>query len=71
MKRDIKYVAYQEGKYFVSQCLNVDVASFGKTVEEATRNLVEAVELYFDGKGNARRFTPVKSALIGEQSINV
>ena len=27
--RNIKYVVYKEGKYYVSQCLNVDVSSFG------------------------------------------
>ena len=41
-----KYVVYQEGKYYVSQCLNVDVASFGKTIDEAVKNLADAVELY-------------------------
>jgi predicted RNase H-like HicB family nuclease len=43
----LKYVVYQEGKYYVSQCLNVDVASFGKTIDEAVNNLADAVELYF------------------------
>ena len=71
MKREMKYIVYQEGKYFVSQCLNADVSSFGKTIEEATRNLVEAVELYVDDRKNAKLFVPVKSALIGEHSIDV
>ena len=39
----LKYVVYQEGKYYVSQCLNVDVASFGKTIDEAVKNLADAV----------------------------
>ena len=26
---NLKYVAYQEGKYYVAHCLNVDVSSFG------------------------------------------
>jgi predicted RNase H-like HicB family nuclease len=42
----LKCVVYQEGKYYVSQCLNVDVASFGKTIDEAVNNLVDAVQLY-------------------------
>jgi predicted RNase H-like HicB family nuclease len=37
---------YQEDKYFVSQCLNVDVASFGKMIDEAVKNLADAVGLY-------------------------
>jgi predicted RNase H-like HicB family nuclease len=36
---NLKYVVYQEGKYYVSQCLNVDVSSFGKTINEAVKNL--------------------------------
>ena len=42
--KQIKYIVYQEGKYFVSQCLNVDVSSFGETIDEAIRNLKEAVD---------------------------
>lgn len=45
---EFKSVVYQEGKYFVAQCLNVDVSSFGKTEEEASANLKEAVELYLE-----------------------
>ena len=42
-----KYVIYREGKYYVSQCLNIDIASYGDTIEEALSNLKDAVELYF------------------------
>ena len=38
---------WQEGKWFVSQCLEVDVASQGKTEEEALANLREALTLHF------------------------
>lgn len=41
-------VVWKEGKYFVAQCLNVDVSSFGKTYEEALSNLQEALELYLE-----------------------
>ncbi len=33
---------------YVSQCLEVDVASQGATIEEATANLKEALVLYFE-----------------------
>jgi len=46
--KTIKYIVYKEEKYSISQCLNVDVSSFGKTVEEATSNLKEALDLYFE-----------------------
>lgn len=41
-------VVWKEDKYFVAQCLNVDVSSFGKTKKEALDNLQEALELYFE-----------------------
>ena len=39
---------WREEKYYVSQCLNVDISSFGKTKKEAVSNLKEAVELYLE-----------------------
>jgi predicted RNase H-like HicB family nuclease len=44
----LKNIIWKEGKYYVSQCLNVDVSSFGKTRKEALNNLREALDLYFD-----------------------
>lgn len=41
-------IVWKEGKYFVAQCLNVDVSSFGKTHEDASANLKEALELYLE-----------------------
>lgn len=41
-------VVWKEGKYYVAQCLDVDIASFGKTRLEALRNLDEALCLYFE-----------------------
>jgi len=41
-------VVYQEGKYYIAQCLNVDVSSFGETEQEALHNLQEALELYLE-----------------------
>ncbi|MEN6461599.1 MAG: type II toxin-antitoxin system HicB family antitoxin [Syntrophomonas sp.] len=59
--KTLKYVIYQEGKYFVSQGLNIDVASCGDTMEEAVSNLKEAVELY----------QSIENAALGETLINV
>jgi len=47
-KINIKVAIWKEGKHYVSQCLNVDVASFGKTKKQALENLQEALELYFE-----------------------
>ena len=44
----INNAVWKEGDYFVAQCLNVDVSSFGETKEDALNNLQEALELYFE-----------------------
>jgi predicted RNase H-like HicB family nuclease len=48
MKRSFAASVWREGNWFVSQCLEVDVASQGKTEKEALANLREALELYFE-----------------------
>lgn len=47
-KINFKAAIWKEEKYYVSQCLNIDVASFGKTKKQALSNLQEAVELYLE-----------------------
>jgi predicted RNase H-like HicB family nuclease len=48
MKRSFTATVWQEGNWFVAQCLEVDVASQGENQEEALRNLREALELHFE-----------------------
>jgi len=48
MKRRFTAVVWREGKWFVAQCLEVDVASQGRTEKEALDNLREALELFFE-----------------------
>jgi len=38
----------REGNGYVALCPELDIASQGDTVEEAKRNLVEAIELFFE-----------------------
>ena len=45
---NLKNVVWKEGEYYVAQCLNVDVSSFGENKKEALANLDEALELYFE-----------------------
>lgn len=47
MKRNMTAAVWQEGKWFVAQCLEVDVASQGVTEADALENLREALELHF------------------------
>jgi predicted RNase H-like HicB family nuclease len=48
MKRPFAASVWPEGNWYVSQCLEVDVASQGETEEEALANLREALELHFE-----------------------
>ena len=47
-KIDLKSIVWKEGDYYISQCLDVDVSSFGKTKKEALAMLQDALELYFE-----------------------
>jgi predicted RNase H-like HicB family nuclease len=48
MKRPFAATVWKEGPWYVSQCLEVDVASHGETEEEALANLQEALQLHFE-----------------------
>ena len=41
-------VIEREGDGYVALCPELDIASQGDTIEQARRNLVEAVELFFE-----------------------
>lgn len=38
----------REDGWYVARCLEVEVASQGRTIEDALTNLKEALELYFE-----------------------
>ena len=71
MTKTLKYIIQKEGKYYVSQCLNVDVSSFGNTVQEAIYNLNEALLLYFEDREALYTITPIRETMIGETRIHV
>lgn len=41
---------WKEGTWFVARCVEVELASQGKTRNEALKNIEEALSLYFDEK---------------------
>jgi predicted RNase H-like HicB family nuclease len=47
VKRTFTASITREGDWYVARCLDVEVASQGKTEDEALRNLQEDLELYF------------------------
>jgi predicted RNase H-like HicB family nuclease len=48
MPRSFTAAVHREEDWYVAQCLEVDVASQGPTIDEALANVGEAVELYLE-----------------------
>lgn len=48
MKRTFTAQIWKEADVYVSQCLEVDISSYGETEQEALDSLAEAIELYFE-----------------------
>lgn len=46
--RQFTAIIEREGDGYVALCPELDIASQGETVEEARRNLAEAIELFFE-----------------------
>ena len=67
--KTIKYIIFKEGKYFVSQCLNVDISSFGKTIDEATANMKDALGLYFEDERAKKNYQKIENTMMGELNI--
>lgn len=47
-KMYLQSVMWKEGGYYVSQCFNVDISSFGKTKRWILGNFSKASELYLE-----------------------
>jgi len=50
--RKFTAVTTKEEKWYVGRCLELEVFSQGKTIEETQANLKEAVELYLESFGS-------------------
>ena len=48
MNRQLTAIIEKEGDGYVALCPEVDVASQGDSIDEAKRNLKEALELFFE-----------------------
>jgi predicted RNase H-like HicB family nuclease len=68
--KTMSFVVWKEGDNFVAQCLNVDVSSHGNTLDEAIKNLKEAVELFFQDEHDCI-MPEVESIFLGKEPINV
>ncbi len=48
MNRKLTAIIEREGTGYVALCPEIDVASQGDTIDEAKKNLQEALELFFE-----------------------
>jgi len=48
MQSIIKAEIYFDGEYYCARCLNIDVFTQGKTLDEAMKNLKDAVILHLE-----------------------
>jgi predicted RNase H-like HicB family nuclease len=49
MKKIIQVHVYRGEKYFVAECADLPVVTQGKTLDELTENLKEAIALQLEG----------------------
>lgn len=63
-KIELKSVVWKEGDYYISQCLDVDVSSFGKSKKEALAMLQDALQLYFEDIPLPKKTERVKNPVV-------
>jgi predicted RNase H-like HicB family nuclease len=50
MKKLIQFHIYKGEKYFVAECTDLPIVTQGKTLDEVTLNIKEALELHLEGE---------------------
>lgn len=53
MKKIIQVHVYKGDQYFIAECLDLPVVTQGKTLDELTENLKEAIALQLEGEDPA------------------
>ncbi len=53
MKKILKAEIYNDGEYYCGRCLDFDVFTQGKTLDEVVNNLKEAIQLYLEDDRDA------------------
>ena len=67
--RNVHYTLYREESYYVAQCLDFDISSFGATRQEAMLNLKEAIELYLEDRPETDAHPVISDVSVGELAI--
>ena len=50
MKKIVQVKIYKGEKYYVAECVDLPVVSQGKTLDEAARNIREAIDFHLEGE---------------------
>lgn len=64
LKSGLHVLLWREGKWYVVKCLEVEVASQGRTKKEALENINEALKLYFEDENISPPATLVNPELV-------
>jgi len=59
MIRKSTIVINKEGRWYVARSIELGVVSQGRTIEEAGRNIKEALELYLEDQPGKKKNLPV------------
>lgn len=59
------YIRLDEEESYVAECMEIAVVTQGKTLDEVSQNLVEAVSLHLDGED------PAEFGLVAQPSLAV
>ncbi len=66
--KEINLVIWKEDKYYIAQCLNAEISSFGESLDEAVKNIKEAAELYYETENI--EFQKIDNIYLGKDYIN-
>ena len=61
----------QEEEWFVATCIENNIASQGKTIDEATENLREAVALFYEDESEKKIMLPRERVYITSLEMTV
>jgi predicted RNase H-like HicB family nuclease len=67
----VSIIIEKEDSWYVALCPDLDIASQGKTIEEATKNLKEALELYLKHADPSEIDLPKEHLLVSALDIAI
>jgi len=65
----VTIIIKKEDDWFVATCLENNIASQGKTIDEATENLKEAIELFYEDETEEKIVLPYEQVYITSLEI--